>query len=87
MQDHLISMFIDDELDLDNKIEFIETVHADRVYKDETVDFKLVKIEENKVFFEGFTIEKVGDDEITMYVLIGEKGKAEEVVFNYRRLD
>ena len=39
MQDHLISMFIDDELDLDNKIEFVETVHANRVYKDETIDF------------------------------------------------
>ena len=39
MQDYLISMFIDDELDLDNKIEFVETVHEDRVFKDETVGF------------------------------------------------
>ena len=39
MQDYLISMFIDDELDLDNKIEFVETVHADLNYKDETVGF------------------------------------------------
>ena len=39
MQDHLISMFIDDELDLDYKIEFVEAVHADRIFKDETVDF------------------------------------------------
>lgn len=39
MQDYLISMFIDDELDLDNKIEFVETVHEDRNFKDETVDF------------------------------------------------
>ena len=39
MQDYLISMFIDDELDLDNKIEFVETVHADRNFKDETVGF------------------------------------------------
>ena len=39
MQNYLISMFIDDELDLDNKIEFVETVHADLNYKDETVGF------------------------------------------------
>ena len=39
MQDYLISMFIDDELDLDNKIEFVETVHEDLNFKDETVGF------------------------------------------------
>ena len=39
MQDYLISMFIDDELDMDNKIEFVETVHEDRNFKDETVGF------------------------------------------------
>jgi hypothetical protein len=38
MKEHLISMFIDNELDLDEKIEFVETVHADVVYKAETVD-------------------------------------------------
>jgi hypothetical protein len=39
MLDYLISMFIDDELNLDNKIEFVETVHDDCKLKDETVDF------------------------------------------------
>ena len=39
MQKYLISMFIDDELDLDDKIEFVETVHENRDFKDETVDF------------------------------------------------
>ena len=28
MKDYLISSYIDDELDLDEKIEFVETVHA-----------------------------------------------------------
>jgi hypothetical protein len=37
MKDHLISMYIDDELDLDAKIDFVETVHTDRRFKDETV--------------------------------------------------
>ena len=38
MKAHLISMFIDDELDLDEKVEFVETVHVNRGFKDETVD-------------------------------------------------
>jgi hypothetical protein len=38
MKDYLISMFIDDELDLDEKIEFVETVHENRGYRDEAVE-------------------------------------------------
>ncbi len=34
----MISMFIDDELDLDEKIEFVETVHVDPTVKEETVN-------------------------------------------------
>lgn len=35
---HLISMFIDDELDIDDKIAFIESVERDRSYKQETIE-------------------------------------------------
>jgi len=38
MKDYLISSYIDDELDLDEKIEFVETVHAQVQFKDEAVD-------------------------------------------------
>jgi hypothetical protein len=38
MKDVLISMFIDDELDLDEKIEFVAAVHDDSGFRDETVD-------------------------------------------------
>ena len=38
MKDYLISSYIDDELDLDEKIAFVETVHARVPFKDETVD-------------------------------------------------
>lgn len=51
--------------------------------KDETIDAKLVKIEGNRVYFEGFTFEKVNESEIAIYVLIEEKDKTEEVKFNY----
>jgi hypothetical protein len=37
MKDYMISMFIDDEMSVDEKIEFVETVHADAAAKDETV--------------------------------------------------
>ncbi|WP_262501535.1 DUF6265 family protein [Roseivirga misakiensis] len=53
--------------------------------KDETVDFPLVKLEENKVYFDGFTIEKAADDKLNMYVVISEAGKKEEMTFNYTR--
>jgi hypothetical protein len=38
MRDYLISSYIDDELDLDEKIEFVETVHEKADFKDEAVD-------------------------------------------------
>jgi hypothetical protein len=38
MKDYLISSYIDDELNLDEKIEFVETVHATAAFKDETID-------------------------------------------------
>jgi hypothetical protein len=38
MKDYLISMFVDNELNLDEKIEFVETVHKNKPFKDETVE-------------------------------------------------
>ena len=38
MKDYLISMFIDNELDLDEKIDFVETVHNEPRFKDEAID-------------------------------------------------
>ncbi|MGD9366139.1 MAG: glycogen-binding domain-containing protein [Desulfobacteraceae bacterium] len=38
MTEYLISMFIDNELDLDEKIQFLEIIHSDSAYKAETVD-------------------------------------------------
>ncbi len=54
--------------------------------KDETIDFPLVKIEANRLFFDEFTIERISDQEINMYVLIEEEdGSTNEVKFNYHR--
>ena len=38
MKDYLISSYIDDELDLDEKIDFVETVNAQTRFKDEAVE-------------------------------------------------
>ena len=53
--------------------------------KDETVDAKLVKIEDSKVYFDKFTFEKISDSEINIYVVIEENGETEEAKFNYKK--
>ena len=53
--------------------------------KDETIDFPLVKVEVNKAFFDGFTFEKISEDEINIYVVISDKEGKHEVQFNYKR--
>ncbi|MDY8135966.1 DUF6265 family protein [Aquimarina sp. 2201CG5-10] len=54
--------------------------------KDKTYDFKLVKVTENKVFFNGFTFEKVSDQEINVYVVFEKNNKKTETKFNYKRI-
>ena len=39
MNDYLISLFIDNEMDLDEKIEFVETVHSNNAFARDAVDF------------------------------------------------
>jgi len=53
--------------------------------KDEVQSFKLVKVESNRFYFEGFTFEKMSNDEINIYALIHQDGKEEEVKFNYKK--
>ncbi len=53
--------------------------------KDDTVDAKLVKVGDDKLFFDDFTFEKVNEKEMNIYVVIEENGKREEVKFNYKK--
>lgn len=53
--------------------------------KDKTQDFRLVKIDSNRVYFDSFTLERVGPDEINMYVVFGAGDNRDEHKFNYRR--
>ncbi|WP_232459776.1 DUF6265 family protein [Winogradskyella sp. PC-19] len=53
--------------------------------KDETVDFPLIEITENKVVFEGMSFERVSNTEMNVYVDIKENGQTEIVKFNYKK--
>ena len=54
--------------------------------KDETVDFPLKEITENKVVFEGMTFEKINDKTMDIYVDIhNEDGTVETVKFHYTK--
>jgi hypothetical protein len=54
--------------------------------KKETVDFKLVKVMDEKVYFDGMTFEKVGADRMNVYVLTGDDGQEKETRFAYDRV-
>ncbi len=53
--------------------------------KDRSVEFPLVKINEREAFFSGLTYRKISDDEIHIFVRIGDDEKAKEVKFVCRR--
>ena len=54
--------------------------------KDQTIDFKLVKIEANKVYFDQLTFESISENEMNVYVVVGhDDGSQEEVKFNYHK--
>ena len=54
--------------------------------KDESVDFRLVKQTPNKLYFEGYTFERIKPDEMNVYVVIDNNGKKKETQFHFTRL-
>lgn len=54
--------------------------------KDKTIDFRLVRVTENKVYFDKFTFERVSDTEMNIYVVISNKGKEDEIKFTYQKV-
>ena len=51
--------------------------------KEEVKTFKLIKVGVNRLYFDGFTFERVNENEINIYGLIHLVDKAKEVKFNY----
>lgn len=55
--------------------------------KDKTVDFRFVKKEKNRMYFEGQTFEFISKNALNIYVAIGQKdGTVTEEVFSYKRV-
>lgn len=54
--------------------------------KNETVDFKLLKVTPNKVFFDGLTFEKVDKNHMNVYVIFKSKEQQSEMKFAYQRV-
>lgn len=55
--------------------------------KNVTIDFPLVKVDRNRVYFSEFTIERISEREMNMYVVIGDGETREEATFNYHRVN
>jgi hypothetical protein len=51
--------------------------------KDKSEDFRFIKKEKNRMYFDNFTFEKVSDNEVNVYAYF-EKSK-KEVVFNFKK--
>ncbi len=51
--------------------------------KEETVDFKFIKIEGNKIYFDQFTFEKVSATQMNIYIMLD--NHKEEVKFVYHK--
>ena len=53
--------------------------------KEETVDFKLVGMSDDAVYFDGFTFKRISADHMDVYVRIREGETAEEMKFSYHK--
>lgn len=57
------------------------------VEKDETVNFPLVKMDENTVWFDGLTMKMIDENHLTVYVRSeNQEGAESELSFPYRRV-
>ncbi|WP_025742613.1 DUF6265 family protein [Aquimarina pacifica] len=55
--------------------------------KEKTIDFRLVKIEKNIIYFDEFTFEKVSPSEMNVYININNDDETSTITtFNYKKL-
>lgn len=54
--------------------------------KEKTIDFKFIKQEKNTFYFDGISIQRIGDNRLNVYVNVGKKGEEKEVLFAYKRI-
>ncbi len=51
--------------------------------KDQSEDFRFIKKESNRMYFDNFTFEKISDNEVNLYAYF--EDSKEEVVFNFKK--
>lgn len=54
--------------------------------KDQSVDFKLVRLTKDAVYFEGYTYKIITPNELHVFVMIENKGEKKETKFVFKRL-
>ncbi len=54
--------------------------------KKEKITWELVEVTPNKVFFNGFTFERIDDNHLNIYVVFEENGATSEMKFSYERV-
>lgn len=54
--------------------------------KDETIDFRLVHVTQDRVYFDGLTFEQVNAHKMNVYVVVGSEGKETEIKFQYTKV-
>lgn len=53
--------------------------------KDKYVEFKLVKIEGDSIYFDGLTYRKTGENSMIVYVVLSSGGTSQEAKFSYTK--
>ena len=53
--------------------------------KDQSVDFKLVRLANNAAYFEGYTFKLINQNEMHVFVVIGNDGDKQETKFVFKR--
>ena len=53
--------------------------------KDQSMDFKLVRLTDNAVYFEGYTYKLISQNEMHVFVVIDNDGKKQETKFVFKR--
>ena len=54
--------------------------------KEEYLEAKLVKLEDRKAYFEGFTYERIDKENLNIYVLLGEGEEVSEVKLSFKHI-
>lgn len=51
--------------------------------KDKSVEFRLVEVTPDAIYFDGLSMKKINENEIKVYVVIENEGKQNEIEFHY----